>query len=111
MTVEVPDRLAGELLALVLAGIRETVRRNGGTVSADCRRLLADLHTAGMSGNRPASGSSGHSRKTRAVTAEEAAGRRGVTADHVRRLCRTGRLPAHRSGGTWLIEVEVDERD
>ncbi|MGW2143204.1 helix-turn-helix domain-containing protein [Nonomuraea bangladeshensis] len=39
------------------------------------------------------------------------AARTGYTVQHVRRMCRTGRLPARRAGRDWLITVEEEPHD
>jgi excisionase family DNA binding protein len=39
------------------------------------------------------------------ITAAEAAARRGCTSRQIRRLCASGRIPARRAGGVWLVDA------
>ena len=41
---------------------------------------------------------------TETITIMEAARRLGVETSTLRKRCQTGRMVAHKSGGTWLVE-------
>lgn len=48
--------------------------------------------------------------ESKLYSASDLAKRAGVSPSYVARLCRTGKLPATRLGGTWIIRAEDAER-
>lgn len=111
--MEIPDRLAGEVLRYVVLGLREHVRHNAGTVTPDCQRLLHALAAAADQGST-ASGTSEPESATldtgHGLTCLQVADRLGCTVGYVRRLARAGRLTGKRVGRDWLIQLEEDKR-
>lgn len=114
--VEVPDALAGEVLRYLVLGLRDHVRRDGGIVSAAATRLLYGLAAAADRGGSEV-GTPHDERailthaRVNGVGIAEAAGRLGCSAGYLRRLARTGRIAARRSGGVWLVDLDSYRKD
>jgi len=49
------------------------------------------------------------SEKPAILSATDLAKKAGVAPSYIARLCRTGRLPASKLGGTWMIRAEDAE--
>lgn len=45
------------------------------------------------------------------ISSAQMAERTGYTVQHIRRLCRAGRLPARRAGRDWWVTVEEEHQD
>lgn len=97
--VLVPAGLCRPLLGLVVLGLAERARRDGGVQPVPgLVALLTELDMAG-NGRVPAMvGSSWW------VTAGEAAALAGISGRSVRRLAASGRVIARRAGHEWLID-------
>ncbi|WP_261562309.1 hypothetical protein [Frankia tisae] len=111
--VVVPVPLAGSVRSLLVEALDARARRDGGSAGSDgLHALLGQLGRAaalsvgeGMSDIGPAD--SAPKRVELSVT--EYAIRSGFTTRHVRRMARSGALPARQTaGGAWLITVEPD---
>jgi hypothetical protein len=104
---------------LVAAGVAAAERRNGSAsapavhlrdqLAGFAREYLRETASVQVDGDRetaklPAVVYVAGSAATTQVTATAAAGRLGVSPQHVRGLCRAGALAAVKSGGGWRIE-------
>lgn len=110
--VTVPPALAAAVREAVLT-LYDRQLRQGATLTPDARDLLRALR---QSATRSAPGTPTHRPDTmeeiRAVVRDrvsvaEAAARLSCSESYVRRLCRTGRLPARRIGNTWAVDSEA----
>ena len=121
--VLVPGDLCPALARLARQGARLAAERDGGAaLHPDVVRLLDELtRTAqavvtrsAMSASEPADRSASEHRSTldtartqprgERLTVPAVAGLLGCTETHVRRLARSGQLPAAKAGRDWLIE-------
>jgi hypothetical protein len=110
MDVTVPGPLARRVAGFVVAGLRLELaveRERGGRFDvapyvALVRNLeaAARMSDAGHTSTRPAEPD-----VAQVMTAGEWARRHGRSGRSVRRDCATGRLPARRVGGMWLIDI------
>jgi excisionase family DNA binding protein len=112
--VTVPDPVAGELLRLLLLGLRVKADRTGAVATAELVGLLHALHaaerrhtyghpapTAAIGSTPPAAPILGEQE----MTVSDAAEVMGCSATWVRVLVRSGRLTARRAGRrTWLVD-------
>jgi excisionase family DNA binding protein len=113
--VLVPAEVAGILLRVLVLGLRELVRADGGEVSPAMRRLLYALHAAAEhqdqaeeANDRAGAGPLSSAARTASAghaTVREAAELLGCSERWVQRLARRGVLPARRVGPLWLIEA------
>lgn len=116
-SVIVPAAIAREVLRALTRDLTARVRADGGEVSPGARRLLYALHAAAEAHDRapvvdavadpmidtetvpPAPG-------TVEITATDAAGRLGCSAQYMRTLIRAGRVSGRRAGARlWLVDV------
>jgi len=111
--VVIPDADAGELLRLVLLGLRVKARRTGAVASPRLVELLRDLHEAELRHHARVPAPTFAIETSRAAPATldgdvlsvaEAAKTLGCSHVWVRVLARSGRLRARRAGRTWLID-------
>lgn len=115
-SVIVPARLAATTFAALVLYLSSQSRANGGALSPDARGLLRALHAAAeapgtASGTpTPDSRTVDHERHGHLLGAAEAADLLECTTSYVRRLCRTGELPARRLLGGWVIETAALDR-
>ncbi|WP_367648567.1 helix-turn-helix domain-containing protein [Streptomyces sp. NRRL S-98] len=115
-SVIVPARLAATTFAALVLYLSSQSRANGGALSPDARGLLRALHAAAETPSTasgtptPDSRTVDHEGHGHVLGAAEAAGRLECTASYVRRLCRTGALPARRLSGGWVIETAALDR-
>jgi excisionase family DNA binding protein len=102
--VAVPAALAPHVAHMIRVGVlaalteqRETgERRIPAEPLLDLVRRLEALTASGHEGGQPAA----------TLSTIDAAARLGVSESTIRRMCRTGRLPARRVGRDWQIERE-----
>jgi len=120
--VPVPAHLAGPVRDLLVAGLWDLAKTNGGTVNPELRRLVVDLHQADQQRHQaptvatPPTGAGTGTHDGQALTVEvstrDAAHAMGCSVEYVRRLARSGRLTARRAGRrTWLITIRKDTLD
>jgi hypothetical protein len=101
----------GPLLDLL---VRSRARLDGVPVAAELDGVLRELVTAGLAHRASVGGSvpdrpAETASESSVMTADEVAGRLGVTPHRVRQLARAGRL-GRRDGGRWVIDAdEVEE--
>src|SRR5262249_7142113 len=107
-----PDELAGELLGLLVLGLKARSDRTGAVASPRLQELLyallaGDLRHHGRGTCEPASLPAGPSTLDSAevVSVAEAADGLGCSRQWVRWLIGSGRLRARRSGWAWLIDA------
>ena len=101
----IPPHLARPLARLVVIGLSELERRNGGLpLTPGLASLLADLSGFGHAAAMLAAEAHGTW-----VVSGEAAALTGLTERSARRLAASGRVIARRAGGTWLIDRESIE--
>jgi excisionase family DNA binding protein len=112
-SVVVPPALAGEVLRRLLRDLTAEVQANGGRLAPGVYALLWALRGAQGAGDKgfavteapdgsvagtPVSGAG-----IVEISTAEAARRMGCSESYVRRLARSGRVPARRLGAQWLI--------
>lgn len=107
-TVVVPRDVAEDVLRLLSVAIVRLPRETGGQLSPRAREIFDAFYGAVRrdeipKGARPAEVA--HS----ALSVAEAAEVRGCSPEYMRRLCRTGRVPARRSAAGWLVMVPDTE--
>jgi excisionase family DNA binding protein len=119
--VLIPATIARAILGATTIGLEEMRRRNElGRLSDDAIEALQALYVVaqdtGTSASGPASRESANVEASpqggsqRMLTSGEAARIYGCDERHIRRLCRSGRLPAVRVGRQWTIRPEdLDE--
>lgn len=113
--VTVPSALARPLLRFLVRALTREVRDGGGgVIPPGIERFLTDLAAADT--QAPDDGSSGSGTDpgeppTMEVGTAAAAEVIGASREYVRRLCRTGRLPARRIGREWLITIDRRDHD
>ncbi|MGA5339023.1 helix-turn-helix domain-containing protein [Streptomyces griseoincarnatus] len=109
VTLTIPRTSARALERILSAGLTAAYRADGGRPSPEAERILRELHAAAQ-GRRHVSVSPPtptpivDSGLERMLGTREAAAVLGCDTSHVRRLCLTGRLPARRITGGWLID-------
>jgi excisionase family DNA binding protein len=117
-SVLVPPEVAGSALHLLVIGLRERVRRDGGRITPELRRLLYALHDAASRHDEAeakallddvrrlpmAYGVASGSAPADYATVAEAAFSLGCSQGWVRSLARRGLLLASRVGRAWLID-------
>lgn len=97
---------ASTLSAWMLAHARDDVMR-GRHVPEELAALVRDLLN-------PPTFPSEHPFESPAkleISSAQMAERTGYTVQHIRRLCRAGRLPARRAGRDWWVTVEEEHQD
>lgn len=111
----VPVHLAGPVRDLLVTAVWDLAKTNGGTVHADLRRLIEELHQVDQRRDQtPPAGAlpSTEARTARCptveATVEEAARVMGCSREWVRHLARQGTLPARRLGRIWLIAIKEE---
>ncbi len=107
--VTVPPYLAGPLLRVLVRALAREAREDAGVIPPGIAPFLANLAAADAPTRSTGSvdGTPDAPSGTVEVSAAEAATAMGASREYVRRLCRTGRLPARRIGRTWLITMEA----
>lgn len=118
MTSEIVDPLrrpevADWLLRLAVPDVTRRVRVDGrGTVPALLKAALFELQQAAQSPSDFASETPSSGPVTVVIGVREKAERMGASEQYVRRLCRSGELPAWKIGRDWLIsETEGDSSE
>ncbi|MEV5611497.1 helix-turn-helix domain-containing protein [Streptomyces sp. NPDC052225] len=115
-----PPALAGEVLRRLLRDLSAEVRANGGRLTPQIYRLLWALRSAQDEGEKgsglvrtPGGSVAGTPFEGAAIveTAAETARRMGCSESYVRRLARSGQLPARKVGTTWLITAAAGAVD
>lgn len=116
--VPVPAHLAGPVRDLLVTAAWDLAKTNGGSVHADLRRLIEQLHRADQRRGQaavqpgPDSGTSDAAPGRLEVSTTDAAHAMGCSVEYVRRLARSGRINARRAGQrTWLITLREDHPD
>jgi len=119
--VTVPAPLCGPLLRVLVRALAREAREDGGTIPPGIAAFLADLAAVVDSPTAPAAATgeaagSGNGTVPGGpamveVSAADAAAAMGASREYVRRLARSGRLPARRIGRTWLITMEATHLD
>ena len=121
-SVLVPAGAAAEMLRVLVVGLTEIARRDGGEVSAGMHRLLYALHDAAEQHDQrtaapvpaPAGAATGSDPNTRAsvdLSIDEAAARLECSPRWVRQLVSTGRIQGRRAGQrAWLVDADDFER-
>ena len=109
VTLTFPRTSARALERILSAGLTVAYRADGGKPTPEAARLLQELHAAAqghrhVSVSPPAPTPTLDSGLERMLGTREAAAVLGCDTSHVRRLCLTGRLPARRITGGWLID-------
>lgn len=106
-SVLIPQDLAAEVLGALVRDVTARVRADGAQPSASCRDLLKALYEAAHPGPGTGAGSGRGTCSAEPDTIEipvsDIAEVMGASREYVRRLCRTGALPARKVGGVWLI--------
>lgn len=112
-SVVVPPALAGEVLRRLLRDLTSDVQANGGRLAPSVYSLLwalRDAQDADEKGRRTVSTPAGSAPGTPVsgapiveISTAEAARLMGCSGSYVRRLARSGRVPARRLGAQWLI--------
>jgi excisionase family DNA binding protein len=100
--------MARPLLRVLVRALAREVREDGGIIPPGIDRFLSDL--AAVVDHPPPGGSGPGTGPAPPATVEVpttvAAEVIGASPEYVRRLCRTGRLPARRIGRAWLISLD-----
>ncbi|MGA5599864.1 helix-turn-helix domain-containing protein [Streptomyces griseoincarnatus] len=109
LLLAVPRSAARALERILSAGLTAAYRADGGRPTPEAERILRELHAAAqghrhVSVSPPAPTPTVDSGLERMLGTREAAAVLGCDTSHVRRLCLTGRLPARRITGGWLID-------
>lgn len=109
VTLVVPRQSARALERIIAAGLLAISRADGGQPTPEAARILRELHNAAnghrhVSVSPPAPTATVDSGLGSMLGTREAAARLGCDTSHVRRLCLSGRLPARRLKGGWLID-------
>ncbi|MGA5262438.1 helix-turn-helix domain-containing protein [Streptomyces griseoincarnatus] len=105
----VPRSTARALERALMLGLLAESRATGAEPTPEAARILRELHAAAhghrhVSVSPPAPTPTVDSGLERMLGTREAAAVLGCDTSHVRRLCLTGRLPARRITGGWLID-------
>ncbi|MEU2251160.1 helix-turn-helix domain-containing protein [Streptomyces sp. NPDC019224] len=110
-SVTIPPEVAGEVLRALIRDLTARVRTDGGEVTPAVRHVLYALHEAAQhppaTNPSSAAGTPPEPPATVELTAYEAAALMGCSTEYVRRLARTGRVPARRAGPAWLINRQA----
>jgi excisionase family DNA binding protein len=107
--VTVPHHLAGPVRDLLVTGLWDLAKANGGTVHPDLRTLIEQLHQADRHPTQvPPTEPAPPPRATVEVPVSAAAEVMGASREYVRRLARRGVLPARRVGRVWLITIDKE---
>lgn len=112
-SVVVPDALAGPVRDLLVTGLWDLAKTNGGTVLPELQRLIEQLHQAdqhrAQAAAVPVPEPPTATSPIVEVSTVDAAHAMGCSVEYVRRLARTGRIAARRAGQrTWLITIEEE---
>ncbi|MER6484107.1 helix-turn-helix domain-containing protein [Streptomyces virginiae] len=111
----VPARLAATVFAAVTLHLSARTRASGGALTPEARELLRALHASAQglgsgSATPPVDSRTVIAGYGRLLGVAEAAAVLGCHPSYVRRLCHTGRLPAQRNRGGWVIEATALDR-
>ncbi|MGW1399281.1 excisionase family DNA-binding protein [Streptomyces sp. NPDC002405] len=120
-SVAIPAALAARVLHVLLRDVGARARVNSGALAPGIGDVLWALHGAARTederlaaavgtpacsvGGTPVAGP-----VSVEISASELAERMGCSREYVRRLARSGRVPARRVGRAWLITAEAEEQ-
>ncbi|MFF3891802.1 hypothetical protein ACFYY3_01080 [Streptomyces sp. NPDC001812] len=115
-SVVIPASIAADVLRRLLRDLSSEVQANGGKLSPAVYRVMWALHHADdQAVAEEKLGSAGGTPVARPASVEEsvtqAACRMGCSESYVRRLARSGQVPARRVAGVWLIAKAAGAAD